>query len=506
MLLEEGDTTLFFDFGTSFSSSYKYFEEYLKPRASAGLLDLLEMRLLPPLLQTYRADLIPANLWNRFKHFPLCREVNVQAVLLSHAHLDHSGYISLLSEDVPIYATAMTALISKAIQDSGKTEFDKEVCYSIPKEEKDGTIQTTSWQKAPAQQRFFKVFDPHNLSQDATALWRKPSGGRGLQPHPLQAAGRVGSLRLQHFPVDHSIFGASAFAVETSSGWVVYTGDLRLHGKGRHLTEDFIEAAARLKPVVLLCEGTNVKTNPIVTEDEVYDKALEVIKGAKALVIADFGPRNVERLLTFRQVAQETNRCLAILAKDAYLLKAMRTVAPEIPDIGSDTAICIYKDAKARLNGWEREIRTHHHAKLVTPQEISNHQEDYILCFSFFDINELPSIMPQEGSIYVYSSSEAHNEEQEMDFWRLHNWLDHFGMTGIGLPRKPPYREIPENELGLHASGHASGPELLDLIRNIAPRILIPIHTEDPGYFADNLEGAGIEVRQPTYGEEIRFP
>ena len=502
ILLEE-DIALFFDFGTSFARSYQYFEEYLKPRAGAGLLDLVEMGLLPPLLQTYRADLIPNNFWSRFQSSPLCREVNAQAVLLSHAHLDHSGYISLLREDIPIYATTMTAFIAKAMQDSGRTEFDKEVCYSIPREERDGVFEATPWQRVPARQRLFKVFDWHSLTPDALAWWQKAPGARKLQSQPLQRADRIGHLSVQYFPVDHSIFGASAFAVETSSGWLVYTGDLRLHGKRGHVTEGFINAAAHLKPLILLCEGTNVNSDVTVTEDEVYDKALEAVKKAKALVLADFGPRNVERLLIFRQVAQESDRSLVILARDAYLLQAMHYISPEIPDIASDRAICIYQDAKAQLNRWEKEIRDRYKVKLVTPEEIGAHQEDYILCFSFFDINELPSLMPQKGSVYIYSSSEPHNEEQEMDFWRLHNWLDHFDMVGIGLPVEQLNWEIPENERGLHASGHASSPELLELIQNIAPRILIPIHTEDPDYFAHNLKG--IEVRQPQYGEEIRF-
>jgi len=263
-----------------------------------------------------------------------------------------------------------------------------------------------------------------------------------------------------------------------------------------------------------MCEGTNVERNQIErTEEEVYTKALETAKEARALVIADFGPRNVERLLIFRQVAEETNRCLVIMAKDAYLLKAMRYVSPEVPQIESDRVIRIYEDVKGQLDRWEREIRHEYQAKLVTAEEIRNSQDSYILCFSFFDINELPDIMPQKGSIYIYSSSEAHNEEQAMDFRRLHNWLKHFGIRAVGLPVQQDDGEwvIPPNERGLHASGHASGPELLDLIRNIAPKTLIPIHTEitredkDPMYFARNLEGTGIEVRLPEYGKEMRF-
>jgi len=56
---------LFFDFGTSFSRRYDYFEEYLKPRPGVGLLDILYMGLVPPLERIYHQDVVPsADFWS----------------------------------------------------------------------------------------------------------------------------------------------------------------------------------------------------------------------------------------------------------------------------------------------------------------------------------------------------------------------------------------------------------------------------------------------------------
>lgn len=49
VLLEEGGRSLFLDFGYSFNANKQYYEEYLRPRGGAGLLDPLEMVLMPPL-------------------------------------------------------------------------------------------------------------------------------------------------------------------------------------------------------------------------------------------------------------------------------------------------------------------------------------------------------------------------------------------------------------------------------------------------------------------------
>ena len=56
---------------------------------------------------------------------------------------------------------------------------------------------------------------------------------------------------------------------------------------------------------------------------------------------------------------------------------------------------------------------------------------------------------------------------------------------------------------GFHPSGHASGPDLLEIIRTIRPHILIPIHTLGAEYFVANLPGEGIEVAVPGLGEEM---
>ncbi len=503
ILLEEGDNRLFFDFGTSFAQRYRYFEEYLKPRPSSGLRDLLELGLLPTLPGIYRSDLTSPEIRSRFE--TPYEGLSVAGVLLSHAHLDHSGYISFLRGDIPIYTTAMTAFIAKAIQDSGAVDFEKEVCYFIPKEQRERVIESIDYRKGAVQQRPFKLLDLQSPTTEALAFWKEMPGSRELRPYPLEKVEHAGPFPLKYFPVDHSIFGATAFAVETGSGWVVYTGDLRLHGGRGHLTEGFIQSAAELHPTILICEGTSVNNWVGVGEEGVYTNALRSVKATNALVIADFGPRNVERLLAFRGIAEETNRCLVILAKDAYLLKAMRILDPEIPDIGSDPVIRIYNKAKAQMSRWEKGIHSEYGAKLVEPEEIRDHQDLYILCFSFFDINELPTIAPREGSLYIYSTSEPHSEEQKLDAQRLWNWINRFGMRGLGLPVEKLDWEVPEEERGLHASGHASGSELLSLIQSIAPKVLIPVHTENAGFFARNLEDTPIEVKLPEYGQKIWF-
>lgn len=520
-LLRDGTHAFLLDFGTPFALQKRYYEEYLRPRSGTGLLDFLEMGLLPPIRGIYRPDLETPGLWDRFPH----REVDhLDGVLLSHAHLDHSGYISFLRGDIPIYASALTAFVAKAMQDTGRSDMEHEVCYfvprehAVPKEWPLGALGTP--RRADAVQRTFRLSDLSTgcIGPEAVAFWEDIPGARSLASVPW---GDVSSspLPLRPFPVDHSVLGATAWAVETSAGWVVYTGDIRFHGGRAELSHQFVDEAAALRPRVLLAEGTYVDTSlPPVTEKEVRKKALQAAREARGLVVADFAPRDIERLLTFRHVAQETGRRLVVLTRDAYLLQAAALLEPRVPPLAGDSTLRIYEEAKSSsIKGWEKGVLRDFRDQMVSAEEIGRHQSEYMVCFSFMDLNELPSIRPQRGSVFIYSSSEPHDEEGEIDMHRLNQWLEHFNIKPVGVPRWVEHAspcplgvkeecghwQVPEPERGLHASGHASGPELVEMVKQISPRVFIPIHTEKPKLYIEHLKGTGINVHVPSLREEV---
>jgi len=521
VLLQDGDRSLFLDFGYSFKANKQLYEEYLRPRGGAGLLDPLEMGLIPPLEGLYRNDLEIPGLWQRFGNNPLYKKMgNVDGVLLSHAHMDHSGYISFLKADIPIYSTAVTAFIAKANQDSGRAGFDQQVCYFRPV----SYDCPSGWQQMAClsdrgnkRQRQFCIEHGESLSPQAIRFWeegfRKRTTRQGEFIHSPLAGHSGCSFQLRCFPVDHSIPGACAWGIETEAGWIIYSGDLRLHGKRAHLTEEFIKQAAKLKLRALMLEGTNLHDDDSfsrgnISEQEVYESALEVIAISDGLVIADFSPRDIDRLLSFLQIAKDTGRKMAIQPKDAYLLKTVGLLEPQIPDIAGDDSIVIYQKTTASKSPdyWQRDIYEEYRDKTVLADDIGSAQDEFILCFSFFDINELPSIRPAAGSLYVYSSSEPHDEEQEIDFRRLHKWLEHFDIRGFGLPiEKDGKWPIPEAEKGLHASGHACGRDLLKVVQAIKPEILIPVHSERPNLYIDSLKNSDIDIVLPEVGRAIEF-
>lgn len=503
LYLESGTSAVLVDFGLNYKQWGRYFEEYLQPRAGRGLHDLLKLQIAPLYDGLYRGDLFPNNF-----HPSYSGRLAPQACLLSHAHLDHCGLVGLLRSDMPIYASPTTAAIMKAMQDLAQASFYGEMAYTVPRvlsEEDARAIESSPYRTVPAQQRFWKLFGakiPEALKIFLSAPPNPSPRARPWTAAPIEpAAERIGGMRVRVWPVDHSIPGASAFACETEAGWVVYTGDLRLHGRWGAQTRRFAEAAAQLAPELLIVEGTRAgsESPETITEDEVCEHALEAMRAATGqLVIADFGPRNVERLLTFLQIAQKTQRRLLILTKDAYLLTAL-AAAQESFDVLHHPHLAIFNDVKLDPKTWEEGIRERFQAKLISLEEAHRSPGDYILAFSFWDLKHLLDIDPP-GGIYLYSASEAHTEEQEIDIKRLFNWLDFFQLKPVGIALDAAGR--PQTVGRFHASGHASAQDLLQIIRTIRPKRVLPIHTEHPEFFKRALEGE-FEVLRVKDGKEL---
>lgn len=512
-LLQDGDSNIFLDFGTPYARWNTYYEEYMKPRPGRGLLDVLEMGLLPPIRGLYRPDLdLGDEMWTRYRSKPGFLDISdrgCQAVLITHAHLDHCGYVSFVKDGIPVIATATTALLLKAMQDSSAgAQFERETSYYTPRRyqpDLEYLMVLRQGNESVRVQRPFALVDRDSLPEGVVDFLRKlvklqgkaPSWQEFTTPADIAtSANNAGRLPLRAFPVDHSVLGACSLAVQTSVGWIAHTGDIRFQGKHGVNTHRAVASLRALQPRVLLCEGTRTDTDMGASEEEVSNNALKAVREANGkLVIADFAANNLERLATFLQVARETKRNLVVLSRDAYLIEYVSLVEPDVPSLRDNPDILVYKEPQGTLPNWEKLIRTTYASRLVSTKEVRQNRGQFLLCFSFWDLNNLIDIEPY-GAEYIFSSSEAHNEEQEIDHQRLKHWLDHFHIRARGTIA---------GEDGFHASGHASGEELLKAISEIKPKLLIPIHTNNPSFFVEELQDSDIRVILPKEGEMMNL-
>jgi ribonuclease J len=385
----------------------------------------------------------------------------------------------------------MTALIGKGMQDISGGGPEAQYSYVAPREVTgEGTL------KGITGVRFGR---PHYICETDDAIARALGGvGDFFSYHPgkktnftpaaLEIAD-VDRLGIRFFRVDHSIPGSGAFAIKTPAGWIAYTGDLRLHGHSGWRTEQFARAVADLKPVLLIVEGTSLRDEASTKEEQVEAAAQDVVEKEPGLVIADFSPRNIERLRTFRDIAARVGRRLVVTTKDAYLLEQMHVIDPAIPSPGEDP-LAILRVPRASHSGWGDPLLEKFASRIVDARAIRQQPGGYLLCLSFWDITNLIDLEPERGT-YIYSSSEAYSEEQKVDHERLASWLQHFGVTGVG--------GLPGAEQGpFHASGHIDGPGMEKVIATIGAERLLPVHTQKLGWFEqrwpDRVVRAGFGV------------
>lgn len=495
LLLEAGQEAILLDFGRSFARWNAHFTEFLSPRSILGLRDLLALDLLPRLRGLYRDGsedtLFPTALERRLLD-GAPDAGHAQGLLLSHAHLDHAGAIAYLRTDLSVYATPETAVILKAMQDTSHTGLDGELTYCNPRKEKEGEGILETGNRNPYHRRPYRL-----LGRKIGGFHeRSPAKTKRLEGHPWESVDlpfTVGGFRARAFPVDHSVPGAVAFAVENPEGLVVYTGDLRFHGRDSWRTEAFLQAMERDEVFLLIAEGTRLgQRGKARTEAQVKEALHHAIRQhPDAPIVIDFAPRNLERLESCLEAARDLGRELVVTPKDAYLLWGLSDVDPQYWEILK--AIHVIREPKARMTGWEENLWSHLRPQDVTMEQVARDPGSFLLAFGFYELPRLLDLRlhrgPDPEGLYIFSNSYWADEEQILDLQVLLNWLKALNFRLLPenlaqLPRDPGAVDNP-----YHTSGHAPEEDLVQLVRRLRPRHLLPVHTEHPEKWRELLRG-----------------
>jgi len=500
LYLEDGGRGLFLDFGKNFGNYGVFYEEFLRNRDTRGIHDLIHLGLLPK-LNIYRTDLIPRDL--DVSQYPA---LDVSCVLLSHAHMDHCGNIGALRADVPIVASPESIVIMKGMQDTANASIEGDATYfSIRRPADEAGLYLSSDRKVNCRGRDFCCTESP-VEALISFLSKKPGqegrNAKKLEPGNCCCFDEASfPFDISAHPVDHSIFGATAYILEGDVA-VAYTGDFRLHGKNGDSTREFVKLAKGA--AVLITEGTRAGRSDLpdgeaTTEQSVCDVCRGTVEASLGLVIADFSARNFERLESFQGIAERTDRELVVSAKDMYMLDALKG----IDSLSISESLRVYDEVGSRSRKWEADVVLPKYVdRYVDHATIQSNPNNFILCFSFFDMKHLLDIKP-EGGTYIYSACEAFNEEMEIDFVRLWHWLSRFNIAPAGfyVAKEDGGRYNPVFEKQFHASGHASREDLTWVVDQIDPDLIVPVHTESREWFADRFdnvvlaeEGVAIEL------------
>jgi ribonuclease J len=491
--------SIFFDFGLSYSKESVFFEEFLQPRSGCKIHDLLKLDLLPHIDGVYRQDaLCPTNFENYNVRAKKLWKVNLQsyeeatkkgtwrpdALFISHAHLDHCGYAPYLGA-FPFLCSETTQKLMDAVAEIGNLQgLDKQL------------IATKDRKMAKLKTGFFPGEPKVGYSKDEKN--REFCNLEHKKPQTIEK-----ELTVTGFNVDHSIPGSMACLAETKDTQLLYTGDVRFHGRSGYNLGDELRG---LEPDVMFCEGTRIDQKIPDDEKKVETDLTDIFSDCKGLVMVGFTWKDIDRYETVRDAALKSGRIPVFDPRLAYLLnKIGRSAYDEgarvfLERCGSmlyspgDYSNSKHKVGDMPLSEWSNKphntvVDTKHLEKGISALELNEGPSSYVLHLDYFRFKNILDFELPEGSIFVRAQCEPFNAKMELSHERLLRWLKHFNINADNDWK--PYQ--------IHASGHASGPEIQEMIDKIKPKLLVPVHTEKPHLFK-NVTG---KVHRPVKGAEV---
>jgi ribonuclease J len=341
------------------------------------------------------------------------------AMLLSHAHLDHTGLLRFARSNIPVFLSKGTSkmMLAGSIF-AGQPELKK---------------------------------------------------GRGTVFGPGRPFA-VGDFRITAYPVDHSAFDSMAFLIEADGKRILYSGDLRLHGRKPGMAKNLIAAARKQSVDLLLMEGTHFGADRKrgVTEKELEEQALEHIRQTNGIVLALFSPMHVDRLVTFYKAAKRSGRIFVV---DPYAAFVMHLVSGQchIPRPTARAHIRVYYNRHFETTYQRRKLRKifdMFQEDRITEQEILERPERHVMIYriSMAKLDFGGGIIPA-GARCLYS------------YWD-------------GYLKRPEWTEFIERVksaggdfLECHTSGHIFAEDIVEFVRAVGPRTVVPIHTFEPWQF-----------------------
>lgn len=341
----------------------------------------------------------------------------VDAIFLSHSHPDHSGLLARTSSDIPIYLTkGCSKMLMVASLYAGQPE--------VPRE----------------------------------------------RQRPMKAAVpvKVRDMTITAFDVDHSVFGSCALLIEADGKRVLYSGDLRLHGRKPGMARRLI-GHVRDNPVdALIMEGTHVgsKRPAGMTECELEDALARLFGQAASLVLGFFSPQNLDRLVSFYRAARRSKRTFVVDRYTAAIIYLLHTDV-QIPTPSREAGIRVYCNRVGRkVPKLDRKFAS----AVITRDEILRDPEKYVMV-------SRPSMIAEDfesnvpvATLGVYSMWSGYLAKPE--------WVN----------LRDIIQGTPGDFVECHSSGHISLSDIKKLVGDLRPATILPIHTAFPEEFRDVLK------------------
>lgn len=283
----------------------------------------------------------------------------------------------------------------------------------------------------------------------------------------------VGPFAVTPLSIDHSAHDSYCLLVEAEGKRLLYSGDLRAHGRKAHLFQQLVNDPPP-NIDVLICEGTQIGRTPDFTykdEQAVADKMTALFSSTKGMCLVWCSSQNTDRMATVFEATKNSGRQLIF---DIYTAEIMRATNDDsLPKPGRD-GVRVFSPLSQRLL-IKREQAFHfanrYYPHRIYPEALAEAASRSVMIFRPSMHRELRRANCLEAALLV-TSLWSGTVKKEMDC------IQTMKAEGIAYDH-------------VHTSGHATEDELQEFVDAFPNSRIVPIHLEDRegfGRLSPNVE------------------
>ena len=278
----------------------------------------------------------------------------------------------------------------------------------------------------------------------------------------------IGDIKITPFLTDHSAFDAYMLLLESCGKSILYTGDFRTHGRKAKLVGDLIEKLPN-KIDALIMEGTNIGTSkPTPDEATLETKFEELFKKTDGRVFVNWSAQNIDRTVTIYRACLRAQKPMVVDAYTAEIMRLLEPDYPRLPTIGWNNLHVVITKSLARM--YKRNGNSDYMSALVDTKKamsvktLQNKFPNAVVMIRsgalLKDFME-GEITPQPNDAFVWSNWAGYLKDEAQR--QLLDWFSNANISPIHI----------------HTSGHASSDALVEFVKSVSPKKLIPIHGEN---------------------------
>lgn len=269
---------------------------------------------------------------------------------------------------------------------------------------------------------------------------------------PISKDIELRDFKIRAYPVNHSVAGACAYCITDKSGKkILYSGDIRTHGRENKTINTIIEDNKNID--YLIIEGTTLNRDYDIEKTEVdVENEMEKYFRENKLNIVSFSPLNAERFLSVYNACLKAGKTFVIDPYSAYILEQLQR--KDLPKYNSKgiKVFCVPTNQSNII--FDNEDNQIYGTNKIEKEELRYNPTKYVIKDNYIATDYITKYVKRKDTNFIYSYWEGYMSKKNFRWNRYKNQLIH-----------------------IHSSGHIYKKDLIDLIDNIKPEKIIPIHT-----------------------------